>query len=167
MEAEPSQGQLINLVEARSVGIVYDLSDTRNHDKVKNYVRYLENEGKKQVMALGFLDEKEIPDQYLSKIDFSYFCRSDLNLYFKPGGTDVENFISSKYDILLDLSAPGLLPTQFIVQMSQARFKVGKQVPGNLDLYDLSLSVKEEGVVYLIKQMDHYLKMLNGGKQHA
>lgn len=155
-------GKVKNLDEALSVGIIYRLDREDTYHLVKKYVKFLkEQEGIKKIMALGFIDEKELPADYQSKLEFDFFTRKDLSRFYKPGGTTVKNFINDDFDILIDLTNEQVIPLRYILNYSKAKFKVGNYSEENEPFYDLMINMKKYNMVDFIDQVNHYLKIIN------
>lgn len=158
-------GKVKNLEEALSVGIIYQVDREETYHLVKKYVRFLkEHEGIRKIMALGFIDVKELPPEYQSKLEFDFFTRKELSRFLKPGGITVTNFINEDYDILIDLTNEQIIPLRYILNYSRARFKVGVYSEENEKFYDLMISMKKYNIVDFIDQVNHYLKIINTKK---
>jgi hypothetical protein len=110
---------------------------------------------------LGFIDEKELPADYQSKLEFDFFTRKDLSRFYKPGGNTVKNFIQEDYDILIDLTSEEVIPLRYILNYSRARFKVGFYSEENQPYYDLMINMKKYNMIDFIDQVNHYLKIIN------
>jgi hypothetical protein len=158
-------GKVKNLDDALSVGIIYHLDREDTYHLVKKYVRFLkEQEGIKKIMALAFIDAKEMPPEYQSKLEFDFFTRKDLSRFYKPGGTTVKNFIGEDYDILIDLTHEINIPLRYILNYSRAKFKVGYYSEANEPFYDLMINMKKYNMIDYIDQVNHYLKIINTKK---
>lgn len=155
-------GKVKNLDEALSVGIIYNLDREDTYHLVKKYVKFLrEQEGIKKIMALGFVDQKELPDNYKSKLEFDFFTRKDLSRFYRPVGITTKNFIGEEYDILIDLTNKQVIPLRYILNYSKAKFKVGYYSEENEQFYDLMINMKKYNMVDFIDQVNHYLKIIN------
>ena len=151
---------VVNLLEARSVGLVYKVTDERLFNAVKRLIKELTND-KRQVMALGFVDDDTIPDYCVAAYSGYYFNRKALNWYKAPKSDYIHTFISKEYDILIDLSSSYDYIIKYIVALSQARFKVGRQRRGFSNYYDLMLRMKKsDSYQDYIEQAIHYLTVL-------
>jgi len=152
-----------NLEEATKVGIVYYVKDERAFKRVKNYVRKLKDEqGISKIMALGYFPGNDQPVYLDSRLNYDYFNNKDLNWYGRPQGNTVQNFISEEYEILIDLSLEDMLPLQFIMTKSKARFKVGRLSPTNQKINDMLIDMAGvQSLGQYIQQVDHYLTIIN------
>jgi hypothetical protein len=152
-----------NLGQVNKVAIVYLVTDEAAYKQVRNYVKKIKEElGIVRIMALGFVPEKELPHYMHAKLNFDAFTRKDLNWYRIPGGNTVNNFIAEEYEVLIDLTLNDTLPLQYIVAKSRARFKVGRYSSTNRHLLDMMIDMAgTQSLPQLIKQVDHYLMMVN------
>ena len=156
--------RIFNLDEASRIGILYYLSDEPTYRKISAYVKHLQDTGK-TVKALGFVKSKRLTGQFLPKLSYDFLYPSGLSWNYKPVSTAAKDFMESDYDILLDLSTEDFLPLLFITGMSKARFKAGMQSCSRSGFLDLMISLDEkDGLDELIKQIDHYLSIINKKK---
>ncbi len=152
--------QFINMVDAQTVGIVFKLSDDAVFRAVNDYLKELTAEGK-QVFVIGYIDAREIPDTWLLRKGYNFFCMKDLNLYFIPELPFVKDFLKREFDLLINLSIDRTFPVDYIFAVSKAKFKTGKFFEG-YDYSDLAIDIKESrDVGYLTEQMTHYLRIIH------
>jgi len=154
--------KLKNYETARSVGILYKAGDKAHETLVKNYVQYLKAEhGIRDIMALGYFETKELPEAYHIKLSFEYFTKKELNWHLRPESTSVLKFIEHPYDLLIDFSDKDSVPLRFVLALSKAKFKVGKQCATCEPFYDFMISTKEDQSTELyIETVNHYLGLL-------
>lgn len=159
-------GKVKNLDEALSVGILYPVDRPETYHLVKKYVKHLkEQEGIRKIMALGYVDVKELPADYNSKLEFDFFCKKDLNRLYRPQGNIIKNFIEEDYDILIELTNDTILPLRYILISSRAKFKVGFYNEENEPYFDMMINTgKSFNIVDFIDQINHYLKIINKRK---
>lgn len=153
----------LNIHDCRSVGIVYYIDGEDSHKKVKNFVDKLRKEiGVRDVMALGYVPARDVPQYLMTKLNFDQICQKDLNWMLKPSGNKVVNFITENYDVLIDLSIEDHLPLQHLVSNSKAKFKVGRYGKTNEKLFDMMIDMAGvQSLSQYIQQVDHYLNMVN------
>jgi hypothetical protein len=150
-----------SLNDSTTIGILFDPVVQEDYELVKKYVTYLK-EMKKKVKALGFYDQKDIPQSTYSKLEFDYFSQKDLNWQLRPSGVIVENFIKEEFDILIDLNIKEHFPLFYISSLSHARYKVGSNAAKDTSIYDMLIGTgNEKGLKPLLRNMDTYLLMLN------
>ena len=151
----------VNMQDAKTVGIVFNATDSADFDLVKKYIGYLKDM-KKRVKAIGFYNQKNIPAMSYSKLEYDFFCQKELSWNNTPSSIYVKNFIEDKYDILLDLNLEDLFPLRYISSLSKASFKVGKSSEKNNSIFDLMIETKEgKGLKYFLKNIDTYLFIIN------
>ncbi|HEY0030541.1 MAG TPA: hypothetical protein VGC65_07275 [Bacteroidia bacterium] len=145
----------------KTVGIIFDATNTEDYDIVKRYVVYL-REHQKKVKVLGFFSTKEIPALTYSKLEYDFFSIKELNWIGKPGSVIVENFIKEEYDLLIDLNIHDHFALKYVAALSQAAFKVGKYDEDEVAIHDLMIDADNTKTVkYFLRQIDTYITMLN------
>lgn len=155
---------LISFDKAKSIGILYDSTNEKHFDIVRKYVKHMREQDHKEVLALGYFDDKDLPPMRFSKLGLDFFTRKDLNWYFKPIAPVVKNFIQREFDILIDLHTGNSIPFRYIVASSNASFKIGKYDRLAVPFYDFMLSISDTITFsQFIDQVNHYLKSF----QHA
>lgn len=166
-EAQPDRRPVAkNLAQSVKVGLIYLVADEAAHGQVRNYVKKIKEEvGITKIMALGYFDQKELPFYLHAKLNFDAFCLKDLNWYRIPHGNVVQNFIAEEYDVLIDLTVHDLLPLQYILAKSKARFKVGRLSEANAHFLDMMIDTAgADSLPQLIANLDRYLMMINAPK---
>ncbi len=173
-----------NFDSAKTLGIVFNATHQNNYEKIKNFISFLSDYDLK-VLAIGFVNDNKIPDNYLYYTGFNFFSKKNLNWYFKPRDPDVDKFIDKQFDILIDFSLGDYFPVQYIVGLSKAKFKVGRLSEKN-NYYDLMIALekykkpevltdiekskklylnidveKENKLDFFIEQVKHYLSIIN------
>lgn len=154
----------MNMGDAKSVGILFDATQSENFDLIKKYIVYLKDM-KKRVKAIGFYNQKQTPPMAYSKLEYDFFTLKDLNWYNFPDSIYVRNFIDEDYDILLDLNIHDLFPLKYVSALSKAKFKVGKKNDSNNFTFDLMIDAdSSKGLKYFLRNIDTYLFIIN--KKH-
>jgi hypothetical protein len=112
---------------------------------------------------MGFVDDQEIPDHYLLRKGFQFFCQKDLKWSKVPGVPFVRDFSVKTFDILFDLSLEDHFPVNYILKLSPATYKIGRLVKHTE--YDLMIDIEKEiSINYLIEQIRHYLSIIHTNK---
>ncbi|MEN8227209.1 MAG: hypothetical protein ABFS38_03570 [Bacteroidota bacterium] len=152
--------QVHNFETAKSAVILFDASEPDSFPVIKEFRKFIENHGI-TCDAFGYVQQKEIPQEMLFWKNYSFITRSDLNWYLKPKGETVDTFYSKNPDIMVDFTKEAPLELKFLVQLSSARFKIGKFTEEEND-YDLMINLTEQNDIrYLAEQIKHYVSMLN------
>jgi len=151
---------VVNLLEARSIGLVYKVTDEKLFNTTKKLIKDLTSD-ERQVMAIGFVDDLVIPDFCVAAYSGYYFNRKALNWYKGPKSDYIDTFINKEYDILIDLSTSHDLIVKYIVGLSKAKFKVGRQRRGFEKYLDLMIRMKRRAPLSeFIDSAIHYLTVL-------
>lgn len=149
--------------KAKTVGIIFDATNTDDYEIVKRYVVYL-REHMKKVKVIGFFSTKEIPALTYSKLEYDFFSVKELNWLGKPESVIIKNFIDEEYDLLIDLNIHDHFALKYIAALSKSRFKVGKLDEDGIDIHDLMIDADNtQTVKYFLRQIDTYITMLNKG----
>lgn len=147
-------------MDARSLGLIYKVTDEALFNMVKKLIKDLSND-KRSIMALGFVDDLTIPDYCVAAFSGYYFNKKVLNWYKAPKSDYISTFIQKEYDILIDLSSTDEYVLKYILALSNAKFKVGRQRRGYEKYYDLMLRMKKRATPKeYIDQVIHYLTVL-------
>lgn len=148
-----------NFNTAKTAGIIFNSPDENSFEAIKQFLSYL-SQFELKVIALGYIHSKKIPETFLMRKGINFYCKTDLNWYYKPKNEIVEQFINQEFDILFDLSIKDFFTVNYVGSLSKATFKIGKQ-SDNAHL-DLTIDIKEnKSVEYLIDQIKHYLNIIN------
>ena len=129
--------------KVKTVGLIFD----NNNIEVNLLAKSIIEEGKKNsniisVSELGYgLEESNKPNKI--GIPTIFFDKEDLNSYGRPKSEDVNTFINTPFDLLINISDNNLWPIKFCVASSKAKFKVGKFEEGN-DVYDFMIDAEDD-----------------------
>jgi len=151
-----------NLIAAKSVGIIYNATTEADFNLVKDFLHKLKKTVP-EVLALGFVEMKELANYHIQPLEFSFFCYKDLNWYFKPTEDSVQEFVKKEFDILIDLNPTEILGVRFVLAESKALFKTGRHCEIEPNYYDLMIQnnpEEENQLKDLIEQTEFYLKMI-------
>jgi len=148
-----------NFTTAGSAGIIFNCRNEDEFKAVKEFREFLESESI-NTDVIGYVSDKVVPDHYLLRKGYNFFCQKDLTWYFKPNLPFIEEFIRKEYDILFDLSLKEYFPVNYILRISPSAYKIGRYQEN--EKYDLMIDIKEEETIpYLISQIKHYLSILH------
>ncbi len=130
------------LKEVSSIGIIYNATEYVSFEIIKNLVKDLSHDSRK-IMVLGYVNSKQLIDNYLYRKGFEFFSRNDLNWYYKPVSGAVEDFIKEPFDLLINLSLDDHYPIKYITSLSAALFKAGRYTKGD-ECLDLMIDIEKE-----------------------
>jgi len=150
-----------NFEKIKTVGIIFDATNTEDYEIVKRYVVYL-REHLKKVKVIGFFNTKEIPALTYSKLEYDFFSVKELNWMGTPNSVVIRNFINEEFDLLIDLNIHDHFPLKYIAALSKASFKVGKYNENEVEIHDMMIDADNTKTVkYFLRQIDTYIIMLN------
>jgi len=146
--------QFRNFDSVRTAGIVWNGND---HSAYESLVSILEQKQIKHTdLCFTHDPRKEESEISITKKDFSYWGT--------PKNKQVDAFINTEFDLLIDISLSSSVYMQVIRALSRASLKAGwsGSVP---DYFDLSINVsKNPEPQFLVEQLTHYLNEINKTK---
>jgi hypothetical protein len=155
------QRRSIPFDKAKSIGIIYDSTEESSFEHVKKYVKEMREQFQKDVLALGYYDNTELPPMRFAKLGLDFFTRKDLNFFYKPVSAVVKNFIHREFDILIDLHTGNGIPFRYVTALSKAKFKIGKYDKTAIRFYDFMVCTGDVITVpQFIQQVNAYLHQL-------
>jgi hypothetical protein len=134
--------EVCNIHKADSIGILFNATHQVSFEIVKELVKNLSKKNN-TIDVLGYVDTKQLIDHYLYRKGFDFFTRKQLNWYYKPENSNVDEFIKKPFDILLDLSLDQHFPIRYILAFSEAKFKAGKYTEG-AEYLDFMIDISKE-----------------------
>lgn len=148
--------KVVNLRDAREIGLIFDASDTDVASQVNLFAESLRKERKK-IFMLGYYN---FPKPAIN-LHFPYFNRKNVTWYYEPNGLLVEEFIARKFDILISAHIEENLPLEYISTMSQSTFRVGQYDKSKTYAYDFMIDLKgEKDLRKLMDQVKYYIEMV-------
>ena len=156
--------QTVSFRDAKTIGIIYDSTDEKNYEIIKKYVKDLRDIYKKDVLALGYYDKRDLPNDRYAKLGLDFFTRKSLNWYFKPVAPVVRNFMNKNFDIFIDLHTGNSISFKYITASTKAKFKIGKYDRLSSNFYDFMIILQEPVTLrHFIEQVNHYLDLIRTG----
>jgi len=159
--SENSHGhETINFDSAKKIGLLYDATELKNFEIVKEYVKEVRAK-QKEVLALGYVDKKVLPQNQFAQLGLDFFTRKNLNWQLFPESIEVANFIKEPFDIVLNLSDNTVFPLRYIAAVSKAKFRVGRFDLSSVPCYDMMIeATPETDLKQFIKQAEEYLRKI-------
>jgi hypothetical protein len=149
-----------NFQTARSAVLLFDTSVKNAFPVIKSFKDYL-NEQHIDCSVIGFVNEKEVPDQMLLRNHYEFITQKDTNWYKKPKGEVVNRFMDTVPDLLFDFTFNQSVEIQYLIKLSMAKFKIGYYTEQEND-YDLMINIGQNSdVEYFVEQVKHYISILN------
>ena len=124
-----------NIKNTKTLGILYKYESKHSADFISKLFQEFATFGIK-CEAIGYYDSKSLPLEYAPKMSHIVICQADLMWSGLPKAEEVEKFIGTEFDIVLDLSRSEQLVFRYIASLSRAQFKIGS-VRYEKDPYDL------------------------------
>jgi len=151
----------VGFFEAQKIGILYDATDAEDFETVKEYIRRVRTEFKKELLSMGFVDKKKLPKEQFPQYGMDLFTRKGVDYWMVPTDPIVRNFINERFDILINLHSGKLFPLRYISAMSNARFRVGRYDRRSVDSYDMMLhSAGQPSIRQILEDTESFLRKL-------
>jgi len=146
--------KVVNLDEASSVGILWEIDYRDAYIRIENEL-YLS--GIKAVGLCYFPQKKAVIPE-----EINGFSRRDTSRWLEiPKAKQVEDFITQKFDVLIDITGQSCFPIVYATALSEAAFKVG-YAGNSINYFDLNIEFQEKpGADQLAGQILYYLKRIN------
>ncbi len=149
------QGDLIKLMDAKSVGIIFFGDDIELTREIYEFQKELNHQGSK-VSVLNYLEERKSNIIY----KFPLVSNEDLDYFLRPQNSSTEAFLTKNYDILIDFSSESNLSFDFIVAETKAKCKVGFYNIGRENYYDVMIQLNSNySPQNMTKNLWHYLNL--------
>lgn len=153
--------KISNLNDAKSIGIIYKLEDEPTYNHITRFVKILQDK-QINVKAIGYFEGNIRPLWAIEKLALDFYDKKDINWFNKPGGSYVNEFLKTEFDILIDLSLEDIYQTKYISTLSKSKFKVGKGGDVNKEIFDLMIDINVKTTLdEFITLIIHYLSIIN------
>jgi len=148
--------------DSKTIALLFDATDPEQRYQIMDFENELIKRGK-YVRKLAFINSKE-PNENLA---FKYFNKTTLDFYLKPTGSEVEDFLNTPFDILINLSMNANIPCEYICALSSAHLRVGPFTEKTY-CYDLMIDTSggNKDLRHFINQVDFFLRRMNSKKKH-
>jgi len=155
-----------NINQIKTIGIVWDASKTSDFPSLSRFYQKMHDRNI-DVRILGYFPGKELPDQYTALRYLNCIRKNEINWFFLPVSTEANVFISTPFDILIDLNFDNAFTLSYISKLSMARFKVGLfDSESSSSTFDLMMEIKKPvQIENYLTQVVHYLEMINSGNK--
>lgn len=152
--------QVSNIAEAKTIALIFHLEDDIQFHSIEGLASDLRNSGK-TIMIYGLYKGSDVPSYYYPSINRKIITKNEMNWYMKPASTDAIDFYGKEFDILINLSKTPWFPVCWMVALSRARMKVGRNEEGLNKYYDLMIGDSTyEDTDRWIEQIIHYLNVI-------
>ncbi len=152
-----------NIRNAHKIGIVWDGSYISDFKHIVSLYQSMQSNNI-QVDIVCYYPGKILPDEYTALRYLTCFKRSDLSFFYLPDKDYLNDFISTPYEILIDINFKNQFPLRYITALSKAEFKIGAGQTIDSNILDMTLEISDkENIEFYLQQVEHYLKMINTG----
>src|SRR5260221_5293803 len=77
LRLQQKQTQVVSFDDAKKIGMLYDATEDGDYETVKQYVKLLRGDHK-EVLALGYVDRKELSRNQFSQLGLDFFTKKNL-----------------------------------------------------------------------------------------
>lgn len=154
------QKNLLNLTQAKSIGMICEITDEDSYKDIFRLFNNLQNNGH-NVKLIGYINEKEVPFFCLQQLSADYFCNKHLNWFGNPTMVQVLDFIQKDFDVLIDFNYRYNSPVRAILAQSNAKFIIGREST-NSAFYDLFINKSPKDNQSYLNEIYTYTQMLTG-----
>lgn len=152
--------KVCNLDNASSLAVLFGPTKQEEFHEIKNLLKTL-NSGGQKLYVIGYIDDKEIPEHLAHEKSINFITNDNLNWLYKPQTDFFKVFVTTNFDILINLDIHNSLPVQYLCTTSVAGFKVGGYTK-DTDMLDLMINTNgNNSMKYLIDNIIYYLRILN------
>lgn len=152
-----------NLRNSHKIAIVWDGSNTADFKAITDFYQEMQKKNI-QVDVVCYYPKNVLPDEYMIIRYLTCIKKADLNFLSFPQSADIEEFINTPYEILIDINNNNYFPVKYVTVMSRAEFKVGSDSSAYRDKLDMTIKMtRKYDPAYYLQQVKYYLEMINTG----
>lgn len=155
-----------NLDSAKTIGILFNATSEQDYQAGKELVYQLMDMGK-SVDSIGFVELQENIGKYVITSNMNFFALQQKGFFMLPKEIQVvEEFVSQKFDMLINVSPVENIMVDYIMSLSKASFKIS---PGlqNDDFADFIINFSSKNTLTskaIIAKVKEYLTLLDKQK---
>lgn len=128
----------VNLDDARSVGILWDVTNPDDLPEVSDFILNMAGRGIR-ADVLAFYSGKVLPDKLTAIRYLTCLKREDYSFLYLPKSDESEKFIRTNFDIMIEICFRDFLPLAYVATLSSATMKIApgfgsRAVQGNYEL---------------------------------
>jgi hypothetical protein len=161
--------QGFDLEKVKRVGILWDATYEKDFQHLAALNRQL-TEADKNVEVLTWIPGKSVPDRLTGLTYMKFLRKGDLNWAYVPVSDDAKNFMTTKFDLLIDINPSSLFSLLFIAAASPASMKTGPHLAVDPEKLPYDLLIKTEkpfSIKVFLEQVMYYLAMISGPEARA
>jgi hypothetical protein len=152
----------INFFNIKTIGLIWDASQTDEFVPLSRFHQKM-SEHNIEVRILGYYPGKKLPDQYTAIRFLTCLKKNEVDFLYRPVTPDSNEFMKSRFDVLIDINFRKQFPLVYASSLSQAGLKVGlADSSPESSPYDLMISLKNPvNIEKYLEQVLIYLEMIN------
>ena len=148
---------IVNLFDAKSVGILYDASYPGLDIVIERFAGKLRSKGK-TAEILAYINDKKIEH----KEGLTLINPKSVNWYGIPVSEQAMAFCNKPFDLLICGVLNDCKPLEYLASISKAKYRVGPFDEQKTHCYDLMIEMgAKRDLDYLLQQMVHFLEKIN------
>ena len=149
-----------SLNSAKTVGIVclVDLED--NWKIIQDVIKEFQEKGAR-VGVMGVFYGNVKPLWFIETLNVTLCTEKELGLSQIPTGMHITEFLSTKFDLLIDFSIKDKFAPFYIAALSNAKFKIGLDSEQNRTHFDMLLKLEQTDIKEYKNHLMHYLSQIN------
>jgi len=149
-----------DMIMSMAVVTVYSQDDTFRY--IESFVKDLRKRGIKTVDFYIYFDSKKTFEMYQGTLKDFPFSRKGFDWKGKFLSRELKHALEMDYDVLLDLTRGGTVPTDLLISKTQAKWKAGERINGREYLLDFMIDLKGGGDTRnLMHHLDTYISNFN------
>jgi hypothetical protein len=151
-----------NLSLIKSIGIIWDAANEKEFQVLSKFQHDMQKRDI-DVQIIGYHTGEYLPNSYTAIRFFSCVRKHEISMFYVPVSDDAHNFMSKKFDILIDINFDKIFTLRYITVLSNALFKVGLfEADSQNNPFDLMMEIKKPvSVENYLEQIIQYLEMIN------
>jgi hypothetical protein len=144
-----------NFSSAKVVGIIFNAADENSFLSSIDFIKYLQNQEIK-VKAIGFVKNKEKSAHFPYFKGVKFAAYSEISLWKTIKNDEVNRFVNTNFDILIDISQKDNFAIKSIIALSKSKMRISRFMEDYL--YDIQLKIgQDKPVDFVTKQIVYYL----------
>lgn len=152
--------EALNLSEIHTAVLIFDIGNKEDYQKVIHFAKTLKSENLKQVEVIGYSLSKEIP-QFIDQTKIAILGKEEISIVGIPNEKFSSTWLNKPFDLLVDCTTVNALPTNYTLAFIKAKTKVGSAQKGEDEYFDLLVDIKNNDLDTYMKNVIHFLKMIN------
>lgn len=155
--------RVCGMSEAKSVGMVCFFEEEQQWKELQKAVQQFQSLGTK-VMVLGFYSGKVKPLWYVETMNMVMCSLHEFGLTGIPKGQKTEDFLSERFDILINCDLESHFTTDYVCKLSPSGFKVAIDTEENRKHFDLLIKMEDRNLNLFVEHVLFYLSSFKSGR---